>query len=212
MSKALKFLVWLGTGIAIELLAMTLWDSSIFSAWHDSTTNPITRMLDWLSKETEVRHGLFLALIVWSLGSFIYICIGIRRIRIREVIPPQAIHPRDAIIATIDIPPQAIHSTLVAETSDPAPGGPPAKTIPKPAQQLCELQERILDTIAHNKFNTAEMIKKRLQIGPNITEQQLEKLEKSGMIWIEDEQYGVPGQCGVMPPGRDYLIERGLLR
>jgi len=69
-----------------------------------------------------------------------------------------------------------------------------------------------LDTIAHSKFNTAELLARQLQIGPNITEQQLERLENAGLIWMEDTQYGVPGQCGVMPAGRDYLIERGLLK
>lgn len=82
MSKALKCLAVIVGSIAINIIASLLWESSLFSAWHTTKDNPATRILNWLSAQTEVHRVVFLSLAAWSLASFVYIWIDVRRIKI----------------------------------------------------------------------------------------------------------------------------------
>jgi hypothetical protein len=86
-NKMSKLITWLLASvgvIATGLLVSLLWDSSIFAAWHDSTANPVSRVLNWTARDIQVRRGVFLALVCWSLVSLIYIWIDARRIKIHS--------------------------------------------------------------------------------------------------------------------------------
>ena len=82
MSTQLKALSAILGGILVSMLATILWESSLFASWH--TNNPIDSLLSLLGAQTEVRRIFLLGLGIWSLSSFVYILLDLRRITIHS--------------------------------------------------------------------------------------------------------------------------------
>ena len=77
---------------------------------------------------------------------------------------------------------------------------------------LPEIEERILLTLASVEFMTEDAIAERLAVGHHVADHHLETLETAEMIWAEKVTYGAPRRWRLMSLGRDYLIERELLK
>jgi len=82
MSTFAKILGIILLGIVSSILAVVLWESSLFKSWH--TGNPIDAALNWLALRILVRRVILVGLAVWSFASFIYIWISLRRITIHS--------------------------------------------------------------------------------------------------------------------------------
>jgi len=82
----------------------------------------------------------------------------------------------------------------------------------KQYQDRPEIEQRILLMLAGVEFMAAEEIAKRIAVGQHVADHHLDKLEAAEMIWAEKATYGAPICWQLMSPGRDYLIERGLLK
>ncbi len=78
--------------------------------------------------------------------------------------------------------------------------------------EITDLQQTILRILAGVESMRAEEIAKRLQVGQHVADHHLDKLYQAGMIWAEFATYGAPICWLLMPTGRDYLVERGLLK
>ena len=75
-----------------------------------------------------------------------------------------------------------------------------------------DVQQTILLILAGVESMPAEQIAKRAQVGQHVAEHHLDKLYDADMIWAEFATYGAPVCWQLMRPGRDYLVERGLLQ
>jgi DNA-binding MarR family transcriptional regulator len=85
-------------------------------------------------------------------------------------------------------------------------------TAPKPKPELPEIQQRILLILSAVESMSDAEIAKQIQVGQHVADHHLDKLYQTEMIWAEFATYGTPIYWQLMPPGRDYLIERGLLK
>jgi chromosome segregation ATPase len=87
-----------------------------------------------------------------------------------------------------------------------------AQTQKQQTAGLAEIEKRILLMLASEGSIGEGDIAKRLGVGQHVADHHLEKLEDAQMIWAEKATYGVPLCWQLMRPGRDYLIEHGLLK
>jgi predicted ArsR family transcriptional regulator len=74
------------------------------------------------------------------------------------------------------------------------------------------MQQAILLILAGVESMLAEEIAKRLGVGQHVAEYHLDKLYQAGMISAEFATFGAPVCWELMTPGRDYLVERGLVK
>ena len=77
MSSSLKVLAGILIGTIGSMFATILWESKLCARWH--TNNPIDSTLSWLGEGIGVRRIFVLGLALWSLASFIYIVLRIKR-------------------------------------------------------------------------------------------------------------------------------------
>lgn len=80
MSKQLKVLSAIVVGILGSMIATILWESSLFGSWH--THNPLDSLLGLLGAQIQLRRIFFWGLAAWSLSSFVYIFLELRKITI----------------------------------------------------------------------------------------------------------------------------------
>jgi hypothetical protein len=82
MSWLVKILGIILLGALGSILAVVLWESSIFKTWH--TGNPIDVSLYWLGSAISVRRVILIGLALWSFMSLLYIFVSLRRITIHS--------------------------------------------------------------------------------------------------------------------------------